>query len=174
MSDGIKKASTMASRVREARKAAKLTQAKLAQAIGKDSMTISRIERGETTDPDTSTIEGIAKVTGKSVEWLRGTAEPTEVTYEILDDESAPAPEERIERVIEAMGLETEIADKLRRTKWTGGTPSEATLRSFALDLILEKRDREFGRDRPGPEAEKPRSDRGGMKLGAGKGKMKR
>lgn len=142
----------MAERVKAARKAAGLTQAKLAQLIGKDAMTISRIERGETSDPDTSTIEGIAMATGKSVEWLRGVERP-EPTYEPVHDDSRPMVDQLLD--VYRFGLEKRawVRERLPEIAFSvGATPSVV---APAIEMLARQYDAEEGGRISPPERER-------------------
>lgn len=72
---------TLAERLRQARKAAQLTQAQLAAQVGTDQMTISRWERGQTQNPSSADLHAAAKALGVSVRWLlTGSDEEPEAT----------------------------------------------------------------------------------------------
>ncbi len=61
---------TIGARIREARAAASLSQAELAQRVGVAQAAISRIERDETQDPGVLIVAGIAKALGLTLDQL--------------------------------------------------------------------------------------------------------
>jgi transcriptional regulator with XRE-family HTH domain len=66
----------MGERVRMRRRLAGLNQSELSQKAGVSRLTIRLIERGETTDPNLSTLEKIARACGCSVKDLLPDSEP--------------------------------------------------------------------------------------------------
>jgi transcriptional regulator with XRE-family HTH domain len=61
---------TVGGRIAAARKAAGMTQRKLAEAVDTDSVTISRYERGDIADPRSGMLRAIAQALGVSFEWI--------------------------------------------------------------------------------------------------------
>lgn len=60
----------LAERIKESRKAAKLSQAKLADALGLDRSAVAQWERNTPSSPTVGHLTRIALVTGVSFEWL--------------------------------------------------------------------------------------------------------
>lgn len=107
-----------------------MTKADLQRRLGVQHHQILEWEKGRMPNP--GRLSEIARELDVSVDWLLCRDE------EVGDAEvdGAPtAPEDVIERVIEDVGLTADQADKLRRQRWIVGIPSEATLRSVALDM---------------------------------------
>jgi transcriptional regulator with XRE-family HTH domain len=61
---------TVGGRIQAARKAAGMTQRKLAEAVDTDSVTISRYERGDIADPRSGMLRAIAQALSVSFEWI--------------------------------------------------------------------------------------------------------
>lgn len=98
-------------RVKRARSQAGLTQAQLAHKVGVSVVTISRIERGETTDPESSTLRGIAEATGISSSWLIGDA----VEADAGRDREISVGEAALVLISEKRNLDPKEKDHLRK-----------------------------------------------------------
>ncbi|MEO8483106.1 MAG: helix-turn-helix transcriptional regulator [Acidobacteriota bacterium] len=72
----------------EARKKAGLTQEQLAEAAGRDQALISKIERGDHTNPTTETVEQLAKALGIAPSRLRFSTPLPERTVRAKRDRS--------------------------------------------------------------------------------------
>lgn len=77
--------------------------------------------------PERRNLEKIAEATGRSIDWL--------LYGDRESSSSGNVPAEVIDRVVADLNLDESTASALRSMHWTGAVPSEATLRSYAIDL---------------------------------------
>jgi transcriptional regulator with XRE-family HTH domain len=118
-------------RIARAREAKKWSQGELSRQAGIRPETVSRYEAGLNV-PRTKEAIAMARALGVAVEWLL-TGEEARIVY---DSDVDPAV---LERVVADAGLTADQAARLRGARWSRGT-SEATLRSYAMDLMREDR----------------------------------
>lgn len=148
---------TLGKRIKARRLALGLSQIGLAEAVGVRNTTMLRYEKDEIT-PSAETLEKIAERLGVTSRFLvRGSDASPEARVDPTDgDKPAPIPEEVLLRIAKRTGLDERRTQSFLRHRWSGGMPSEATLESYALDMLREQRRAELSgetEDAPPPNA---------------------
>ncbi len=94
---------TLADRVRAARLEAGLSQAELADRIGKKQQTIGKIEKGLTLNP--KFLVEIADALNVSPHWLKGLSpdKTPQVSRERIEDELKSVPDENLQMILDAV-----------------------------------------------------------------------
>lgn len=136
---------SLGERVRELRERKGLSQTELAQAIGKQMLAVSQIERGKTESPRSDTLTGLAEALETSVDYLLyGHDLPAPTTSEPIHDEALL---DMVAQVVLELQLPAEVEASLRAHPWSTGLPSYGTLRSYAVDLMGQR----SGKLKPAP-----------------------
>ncbi len=115
-----------------------ISQPDMADLVGVSMSKYTRWEKGDLTEFSVEKLGAFAKALGVTIDHLLGTDQvPSTATPEshVEYDPEAMVPIETIERVVKETRLERPQAERLRAMRWSIGLPSEATLRSYALDL---------------------------------------
>lgn len=127
---------TISSRLAAARAKSGVSQEALARVVGVTSKSIYRYESGEQS-PSRAVRAKLAEALGVTEQWIEYGADAPEPERIVYDSEADPLV---IERVIADLGLDAAQADQMRHARWSKGT-SEATLRSYGIDLMRESRE---------------------------------
>lgn len=126
---------TLGQRVRKLRQKLDITQAALAREIGRQTLAVSEIERGETDVPRGDTLSRLAEALGTTADYLlHGDDAP--VVHEPIPNETLV---DLVAQVAAELGLPPEVERELRASQWNLGLPSYGTLRSYAVDLLGQR-----------------------------------
>lgn len=128
---------SISSRLAAARAKLGLSQEALARLIDISSKSIYRYEAGEQS-PSRAIRAKLAEALGVTEQWIEYGTDALEPEARIVYDSDADPLV--IERVIAGLGLDAAQADQMRHARWSKGT-SEATLRSYGIDLMRESRE---------------------------------
>lgn len=143
--------------IRRAREEKGLSQGDLAGLIGVSVDAIRALEQGKNKAPRNfgPFVEALGW-TEQELRFGRDTTLPESHVDPTDGDNPAPVPEETILRIAKRVGLDERRTQSFLRHRWSGGMPSEATLESYALDMLREQRRAELSgeaEDAPPPNA---------------------
>jgi transcriptional regulator with XRE-family HTH domain len=152
---------SLATRIRDARKALGLSQSGLAALAGIQSQTISLYERGGISNLKMETMTALAKALGRSVEWLVTGVEPASMEDDLPLTESGRTTS--LQRFLDSLDPDDRDQPTAEELRWLEGLSFREFVASGGIvspemyrRQLRDRRGREVGKLKVGPAIEPP------------------